>query len=106
MLKMIKDWVMPERYAERMLLCEKALMERKDAYTSEGKHIKISALQKNCVMLRRFIILLVLGMYWVLYFMGMRNNSAFTITYFPIALLLFTAGNTYLFWFDSERNAK
>ena len=25
---------------------------------------------------------------------------------FPIALLLFTAGNTYLFWFDSERNAK
>jgi len=103
---MIKDWVMPQRYADRMMLCEKALNERKDSYTSEGKHIKISWIQRNCIILRRFMIFLVIGLYWVLYFLGMNNNSAFTITYFPIALLLFTAGNSHLFWFDSERNAK
>lgn len=106
MFQMIKDWVMPKQYVDRMELCEKAINQRKDSYTSEGKRIQISLIQKNCVILRRFMIFLVIGLYWVLYVLGMRNNTAFTITYFPIALLLFTALNSHLFWFDSNRNVK
>lgn len=99
----LKEWILPEQITEQMLACEQALNMKKKAYTYNGSRYKINAVQKNCIMLRRFMLLFVLGSYWIFFFLGMKDSAFWTVFYLPLMIFLFSFINGRLFVYAANK---
>lgn len=103
MFEKFKEWILPEHIIERMSACEQALNMNKKAYTYKGRRYKITAMQRNCIILRRFMLLFVLGSYWVFFFLGMKNSAFWTVFYLPLMIFLFSFINGRLFVYAADK---